>query len=343
MDTINAEAVIQRLKNIYTIETDLELSQFLGVSAPTISNWKTRNSIDFLLVFSKCIGINYHYILTGEGNQFADNEMGIKLAQKLNIPSKESSQKVLLEIEKISQLHDLVSSLKDIFNDDIQASIDRLVNQYQIDSSSHSLQDSEIGRIEASASSIIQYLFRQLTHRIYLGESLISSSEKENLRDDLAYNILSTLSLSFGISTRVLPKPLKISFLMRRIEEILTAFISDSLLINVKMGLEEIIGPIIEISAKVRETVDIYLQFIIDHEKLIIVIEDYSEYNRMYLSKSNYFDDTGNGNNGERTTYNEGIQLARHLLDDVFFSVEHGRCIKITAIKYFELREKRTK
>lgn len=332
MDIINSEAVLRRLKNLYNIDTDLELAQFLGVSAPTVSNWKTRSSIDFSLVFSKCVGVNYHYILTGEGSPFAENDMGVKLSQQLNAPSELNSRKEQTGLENINQLNNIVSSLKDIFNDDMQASIGRLMNQYRTASLPSAMKPMETNI--SSDSNIIDSLSRQLTQYLYTDEIALAPKEKEKLRAHLVQNIHSTLSLTFGISTRVLTKPITVSFLMRRVHDILSPLVSATFLINIQMALEELLGSIIDTMTKAREVLDIYLQFTIDHEKLVISIQDFSEYNRIYTTDLN---PSKAENSKERTLYHKGLELARQLMDDVFLTVEHGRCITIIAIKYFSI------
>lgn len=334
MDIINSEAVLRRLKRLYNIDTDLELAQFLGVSAPTVSNWKTRSSIDFSLVFSKCVGVNYHYILTGEGSPFAENDMGVKLSQQLNAPSELNSRKEQTGLENINQLNNIVSSLKDIFNDDMQASIGRLMNQYRTASLPSAMKPMETNI--SSDSNIIDSLSRQLTQYLYTDEIALAPKEKEKLRAHLVQNIHSTLSLTFGISTRVLTKPITVSFLMRRVRDILSPLVSETFLINIQMALEELLGSIIDTMTKAREVIDIYLQFTIDHEKLVISIQDFSEYNRIYTSDLN---PSKAENSKERTLYHKGLELARQLMDDVFLTIEHGRCITIIAIKYFSISE----
>jgi anti-sigma regulatory factor (Ser/Thr protein kinase) len=167
-------------------------------------------------------------------------------------------------------------------------------------------------------------------------EIALAPKEKEELRASLVHNIYSTLSLTFGISTRVLKKPITVSFLMRRVRDILSPLVSETFLINIQMALEEILGPIIDTMTKAREVVDIYLQFTIDHEKIAISIQDFSEYNRIYPADLNH---SKAENSKERTLYHKGLELARQLMDDVFLTVEHGRCITIIAIKYFSISE----
>lgn len=50
----------------YGLRNKTELASFLGVSPQTVSNWYSRNSIDYDLVFEKCAGLDFNWLVTGE-------------------------------------------------------------------------------------------------------------------------------------------------------------------------------------------------------------------------------------------------------------------------------------
>ena len=64
--------IIERLFIYFKVDTNAALAQKLGVSATTLSNWKSRNTINYDLIFTKCEGINFNWLLCGEG------EMSVK-------------------------------------------------------------------------------------------------------------------------------------------------------------------------------------------------------------------------------------------------------------------------
>lgn len=66
----NAKDILERLKIAYNIKNDTELAAFLGVARNTVSTWKTRNSIDYALVFARCDNLNIDWLITGEGEIF---------------------------------------------------------------------------------------------------------------------------------------------------------------------------------------------------------------------------------------------------------------------------------
>lgn len=68
MKTISSKEVIERLKIALSLSSDNALAETLGVSKTTLSNWKSRNSIDIPLVFSKCELISMDWLLTGKGD-----------------------------------------------------------------------------------------------------------------------------------------------------------------------------------------------------------------------------------------------------------------------------------
>lgn len=64
-----AKKVIDALRNHYG-ENVSQFAKRLGVGASTVSTWASRNSLDADLVFRKCDGVNYDFLVTGEGEMF---------------------------------------------------------------------------------------------------------------------------------------------------------------------------------------------------------------------------------------------------------------------------------
>ena len=50
--------ILNEIKRFYSLETKVEFSNFLGVVPSTLSSWYTRNSIDWELIFAKCVDID---------------------------------------------------------------------------------------------------------------------------------------------------------------------------------------------------------------------------------------------------------------------------------------------
>lgn len=62
---IEKSVIIERIKSFYGFQTNNQLAKFLGVAPNTISGWVKRNTIDYDLIFSKCIDMDINLLLRG--------------------------------------------------------------------------------------------------------------------------------------------------------------------------------------------------------------------------------------------------------------------------------------
>lgn len=60
--------IIDAIKVYLKFNTDTELADFLGVKQPTISSWRSRNTLDYDLIITKCNDIDANFLMTGEGS-----------------------------------------------------------------------------------------------------------------------------------------------------------------------------------------------------------------------------------------------------------------------------------
>lgn len=70
---IDKTLIIKRFKEIKNIKKDKDLADYLGISTPTLTNWKRRNTIDFDTLFSKCHDISLNWLIFGEGERLKHN------------------------------------------------------------------------------------------------------------------------------------------------------------------------------------------------------------------------------------------------------------------------------
>ena len=75
--------VLDRLKVVYNIQKDTELATLLGISKSTLSNWMSRDSIDYDKVFSKCEHINIDWLLTGRGSMLKSEGVALMGEQEV--------------------------------------------------------------------------------------------------------------------------------------------------------------------------------------------------------------------------------------------------------------------
>jgi phage repressor protein C with HTH and peptisase S24 domain len=78
----NANSLIIKLKSFYKLKKDVDLAEKLGITQSNLSLWKSRNSVDFDLIFSKCKDLDKNWWLSD-----GDDEYGRTLS--LNEPKAE--------------------------------------------------------------------------------------------------------------------------------------------------------------------------------------------------------------------------------------------------------------
>ncbi len=66
--TIDTRKIIDRLKKALSIRTDEQLAIKLGLSQSTVANWKSRNNIDYTLIFESFPDLDFNYLIKGISN-----------------------------------------------------------------------------------------------------------------------------------------------------------------------------------------------------------------------------------------------------------------------------------
>ena len=87
------QEILNRLKEAYNIQKDTELASLLGISKSTLSNWVSRDSLDYDKVFSKCEHLNLDWLLTGRGSM-------LKSERKSPMGGKEGGKEAVLPAKK---------------------------------------------------------------------------------------------------------------------------------------------------------------------------------------------------------------------------------------------------
>lgn len=64
----------------YGLRNKTELASFLGVSPQTVSNWYSRNSIDYDLVFEKCAELDFNWLVTGNASAYGHRIGNVSVA-----------------------------------------------------------------------------------------------------------------------------------------------------------------------------------------------------------------------------------------------------------------------
>lgn len=72
---MDSSMIISELMKYYGFATDVRFAEFLGIKPQTLSAWKTRNTLDYDLISTKCVEINMNWIFTGQGNMLKDQPL----------------------------------------------------------------------------------------------------------------------------------------------------------------------------------------------------------------------------------------------------------------------------
>ena len=62
---METRTIIERAKQALGLSSDIQLADALGISKSTLSNWKTRNTIDYDVLFSKCEQVDLNWLIKG--------------------------------------------------------------------------------------------------------------------------------------------------------------------------------------------------------------------------------------------------------------------------------------
>lgn len=70
--------ILQQLINVYTDGNKSRFADLLEVTPQAVSSWLSRNTFDLDRVYSKCVGLSAHWLLTGEGNMMEEGKSALR-------------------------------------------------------------------------------------------------------------------------------------------------------------------------------------------------------------------------------------------------------------------------
>lgn len=59
-----------------------KFAEILGITPTSLSNWKARGTIDYEKIYTKCEGVNPHWLLTGEGDMLLVESVNKSVSKK---------------------------------------------------------------------------------------------------------------------------------------------------------------------------------------------------------------------------------------------------------------------
>ena len=119
LNTQNAILIIKRLKDLTDIKKDLHLAKLLGIATTTLSNWKSRNSIDYKLVITFCIKRKFDlgFVLAGINPQIKNPQienLATYLIQKVRKEIKSDVQDIKDYKEYLAENIDKIKAKEEI-------------------------------------------------------------------------------------------------------------------------------------------------------------------------------------------------------------------------------------
>lgn len=90
--------ILNKLILHYAGGSTTRFANMLGISQQTLSNWKKRGTIDYERIYTNCVDLNPHWLLTGEGEMLVSN--GIVSDCKQTDDGKENISRRLDDMEK---------------------------------------------------------------------------------------------------------------------------------------------------------------------------------------------------------------------------------------------------
>ncbi|QLH52788.1 MAG: hypothetical protein CH6_0113 [Candidatus Kapaibacterium sp.] len=100
---LKVEDLIERLKEYFNAKTLADLSKHLGIKEVTLAGWKYRNSFDLVRMFPRLKGIDWHWLITGQGEMTYDSRKQKELVAQVEY--------LLRQIKRLEEENDLLKAM----------------------------------------------------------------------------------------------------------------------------------------------------------------------------------------------------------------------------------------
>ncbi len=108
--------IINRIKSHYNFN-NAELARFLGIKPQVLSNWISRNTIDYDLIYTKCLGISGDWLLSGSGEMFnaveKSTHSGLEAVEELKAANNDLKDIIIQLQRELIGLQKEVQSLRE--------------------------------------------------------------------------------------------------------------------------------------------------------------------------------------------------------------------------------------
>ena len=200
--SLNVQGIVKRAKEAMNFRTDLELARYLGIARSTLSNWMSRNSIDYPLVLEKMKEVDYNWLLTGKGKPGPrgqqTGEQQVEILHNPKTPDRTDDRNIpLYDITAAANLKTLLSNRRQYLLDNIHIpnvpQCDGAVyisgdSMYPILKSGDIIGFKEISSLECIIYGEMYLVSFHIDGDDYLAVKYVNRSEKEGCIKLVSYN-----------------------------------------------------------------------------------------------------------------------------------------------------------
>lgn len=106
--------MLNRIKEHYKFNSDSDFAKYLGITPQNLSNWKSRNTFDAELIYTKCEDINPEWLLTGKGEMLKKDPEKKTPEEPPQVQSVPELQQMVIDMQKreINRLQNEIDQLK---------------------------------------------------------------------------------------------------------------------------------------------------------------------------------------------------------------------------------------
>lgn len=105
--------IINAIKGFYKFDSDKNFADFLGIKPAVLGNWQARNTLNWDLIFTKCVDIDFDKLIKeGIAVEYEiQNSVNIGKGDSCNY-CKEKERLIINQNERIQELKETISILK---------------------------------------------------------------------------------------------------------------------------------------------------------------------------------------------------------------------------------------
>lgn len=124
--------IIEKLKSVFNVSTDTGLAEALGVRQNTISSWKTRGTLDYALIISKCDNIDLNWIFNDKSDDLNTKKCNTKTPQNVLKQNEDIFEDIFEDKRKVQKTSSNLGVEKVVVDNVFKLRTDRLVERQQI-------------------------------------------------------------------------------------------------------------------------------------------------------------------------------------------------------------------